>query len=59
MIKKSILSGICIALGGAVNLIVGGPLGAFLFAFGLLSVIYYSIPLYTGRAGFFPKSYKH
>ena len=53
MIKKSILSGICIALGGAVNLIVGGPLGAFLFAFGLLSVIYYSIPLYTGRAGFF------
>ena len=53
LIKGSILSGICISLGGAVNLMVGGPLGAILFAFGLLSVIYYSIPLYTGRAGFF------
>lgn len=47
------MAGICIGLGGAVYLSVGGPLGAVLFAFGLLSVIHYRLPLYTGQAGFF------
>lgn len=50
---QSVMAGICIGLGGAVYLSVGGPLGAVLFAFGLLSVIHYRLPLYTGQAGFF------
>lgn len=50
---RSVMAGICIGLGGAVYLSVGGPLGAVLFAFGLLSVIHYRLPLYTGQAGFF------
>ena len=49
---KSILAGIFISIGGIVNLKVGGPFGAFLFSFGLLSVVHYSLPLYTGKSGF-------
>lgn len=51
--KSSVLAGICIALGGAVFLKVGGIIGAVLFAFGLLSVVHYKLKLYTGTAGFF------
>lgn len=51
--RKSILSGICISIGGAAYLSVGGIQGAVLFAFGLLSIIHYKMPLYTGMAGFF------
>lgn len=50
--RKSILAGIFISLGGTVYLKMGGPIGAFLFSFGLLSVIHYKLPLYTGKAGF-------
>lgn len=49
---KAILAGVFISIGGIVNLKIGGPLGAFLFSFGLLSVMHYSLPLYTGKAGF-------
>jgi formate/nitrite transporter FocA (FNT family) len=49
---KAILAGVFISIGGIVNLKIGGPLGAFLFSFGLLSVVHYSLPLYTGKAGF-------
>lgn len=58
MIKKfpyflrSILSGICIGLGGAIFIKIGGIVGAVMFAFGLLTVIHYKLPLYTGIAGF-------
>lgn len=52
LIKSSILAGICISLGGAVNLAIGGIAGAILFAFGLISVIYFKFALYTGQAGF-------
>lgn len=50
--KRSILSGICIGLGGAIFVKLGGIVGAIMFAFGLLTVIYYKLPLYTGIAGF-------
>lgn len=53
MIKSSILSGVLIALGGAVYLNVGNVYGSVLFSFGLLAVIEYKLPLYTGQAGFF------
>ena len=52
MFGKSVIAGIFIALGCMAYLKGGGYLGAFLFSFGLLSVVLYSAPLYTGRAGF-------
>lgn len=56
MMKKifppAILAGICISIGCVVNLRVGGVAGAVLFAFGLTTVVYYGLKLYTGTAGF-------
>ena len=49
---RSILAGICIGLGGAIFVKLGGFIGAFMFAFGLLSVVHFKLPLYTGTAGF-------
>lgn len=51
MIKKSILAGVFIGLAGFVNLAIGGPVGAFLFSFGLMSIYYYGLMLFTGKAG--------
>ncbi|MCR4853231.1 MAG: formate/nitrite transporter family protein [Prevotella sp.] len=48
----AILAGICIAIGGTVYLRVGGVAGAVLFSFGLTTVVYYGLKLYTGTAGF-------
>lgn len=50
--RSSILAGICISLGGAVYLSVGGVTGAVLFSFGLLAVVHFGYRLYTGTAGF-------
>lgn len=50
---KGFLAGICISLGGAAYLKIGGVEGAVLFAFGLLTIVHYKLPLYTGMAGFF------
>lgn len=49
---RSILAGICIGLGGAIFLKIGGIVGACMFAFGLLTVVHFKLPLYTGTAGF-------
>ena len=50
---SSILAGVCISIGCIVNLIVGGgPLGAILFTFGLITVVHYKYALFTGTAGF-------
>ena len=50
---SSILAGLCISIGCIVNLMVGGgPLGAVLFTFGLITVVHYKYALYTGTAGF-------
>ena len=51
-LPKAILAGICISIGCVVNLRVGGVAGAVLFAFGLTTVVYYGLKLYTGTAGF-------
>ena len=48
----AILAGLCISIGCTVNLRVGGVAGAVLFAFGLTTVVYYGLKLYTGTAGF-------
>jgi len=50
--RSGILAGICISLGGAVYLSVGGVAGAVLFSFGLLTVVHFGYKLYTGTAGF-------
>jgi formate/nitrite transporter FocA (FNT family) len=52
ILKKAIIAGMFISLGCIVNLKVGGNLGAFLFSFGLFSVVLYGVPLFTGKAGF-------
>ena len=49
---RSILAGICIALGGAIFIKIGGVVGSIMFTFGLLSVVHFKLPLYTGTAGF-------
>ena len=49
---RSILAGISIGLGGAIFLKIGGIIGAIMFAFGLLTVVHFKLPLYTGTAGF-------
>lgn len=53
LILSSILAGVCISIGCIVNLMVGGgPLGAILFTFGLITVVHYKYALFTGTAGF-------
>ena len=49
---RSILAGIYIGLGGAIFIKLGGVIGACMFAFGLLTVVHFKLPLYTGTAGF-------
>lgn len=57
--KTSIMAGVCIGLGGLIFMKVGGIIGAVMFAFGLLCVLQFSMPLYTGTAGFINlKEYK-
>ena len=52
ILPLAILAGICISIGCVVNLRVGGVAGAVLFAFGLTTVVYYGLKLYTWTAGF-------
>ena len=52
VIPAAMLAGVCISIGCVVNLRVGGVAGAVLFAFGLTTVVYYGMKLYTGTAGF-------
>ena len=56
LVRSSVLAGFCIAMGGTVFTKVGGLYGAILFSFGLLTVVHYSLKLYTGTAGFFKTS---
>ena len=53
MFRRSVLAGIFIGLGGLGFLAVGGGiLGAIIFTFGLLCVVYSGSLLFTGRAGY-------
>lgn len=49
---RSIMAGMCIALGGAAYLKLQGVIGAVLFTFGLITILHYKLNLYTGLAGF-------
>lgn len=59
LLLRSILAGICIGLGGAIFLKLGGIIGAVMFAFGLLAVVHFRLPLYTGTAGFIKTNRLH
>lgn len=50
--KKSVFASLCIALGVAVQLNIGNPLGALLFSFGLLVICKEDANLFTGKVGF-------
>lgn len=50
--RSSFLAGICIGIAGFGYLAEKSIIGAVLFAFGLLTVVHYSLRLYTGTAGF-------
>lgn len=52
MFGSAVLAGIAIAVGGFVNLALGGIAGAVFFTFGLLTVVHYRLKLYTGVVGF-------
>ena len=51
MNRESLFSGILIGLGAAGFLALGGIPGAVIFAFGLICVVLFGTPLYTGKAG--------
>ena len=51
--KYAIVAGFLIGLGVIINTLAANPvLGAFLFSFGLLTIIELKIPLFTGQIGF-------
>ena len=54
MIKRNaVIAGFLIGLGVIINTLAANPvLGAFLFSFGLLTIIDLQLPLFTGQIGF-------
>ena len=52
--RLAILSGIAVGIAGWGYLACTNIIGAVLFSFGLLTVVGYNLPLYTGTAGFIP-----
>lgn len=52
--RSAILSGIAVGIAGWGYLACTNIIGAVLFSFGLLTVVGYKLPLYTGTAGFIP-----
>lgn len=60
MIKRNaVIAGFLIGLGVIINTLAANPvLGAFLFSFGLLTIIDLQIPLFTGQIGFIKQKNK-
>lgn len=56
--SRAVIAGICIGIGGFINLKLGGIAGAVFFAFGLLIVICEKYNLFTGIAGTTQNIYK-
>jgi formate/nitrite transporter FocA (FNT family) len=52
LLRKSVGAALLIALGDAVLLKLGNPIGPFLFSLGLLGVCYLGQNLFTGKCGF-------
>lgn len=47
----AILAGFLIAMGGIVNLTLGGLAGAIFFSLGLMTIVTFKYDLFTGKAG--------
>ena len=52
--RTAILAGIAVGIAGWGYLAYNNIVGGVLFSFGLLTVVGYKLPLYTGTAGFIP-----
>lgn len=52
ILLKSIFAGIMIAIGGTINLTIGGVIGSILFAIGLFMIVVNGYNLYTGKIGY-------
>ena len=52
--RTAIIAGIAVGIAGWGYLAYNTIIGAVLFSFGLLTVVGYKLPLYTGTAGFIP-----
>jgi formate/nitrite transporter FocA (FNT family) len=59
LLIKSILAGICIAIGAITYLNVGGVAGAILFSLGLLIILNFELKLYTGFIGYCGLAFKN
>lgn len=54
---KAVAAGIMIGIGGIVYLMSANKvIGAFLFSFGLFTIIRYGFALYTGKVGYIPEN---
>lgn len=57
ILTKAVLSGVMIGLGGIVYLVMENKLmGAFMFSFGLFTIIQRGFALYTGKVGYIPEN---
>ena len=45
------MAGFFIAIAATVYLIIGNALGAFMFSVGLITIVVFNLPLFTGKAG--------
>lgn len=52
LFRSAVFAGIAIGVAGFCYLAIGGIVGAFVFSFGLLTVLGYKLKLFTGTAGF-------
>lgn len=53
-LRKSIVAGMCIGLGGCIYLAIGGIVGALFFSLGLATIILLDLDLFTGKSCFVP-----
>ena len=57
ILTKAVMSGIMIGMGGIVYLVMENKLmGAFMFSFGLFTIIQRGFALYTGKVGYIPEN---
>ena len=49
--KNAILAGFMISIGAALYLTIGGIFGALMFSIGLMTILYFKMSLFTGKAG--------
>ncbi len=51
-VASALIAGACIGIAAMSYLLLGGLIGAIMFAFGLMAVVYHNLQLFTGKAQF-------